>query len=100
MQRHQALDSSHVTTQVLREFVNRRRQILILTQVPRCPQARIDVFDDMNRKAHCVRLIHDGTLYGLPNPPGRVGRKTKAAFGIKLLHRVDQPEVALFDQVE
>jgi hypothetical protein len=45
-------------------------------------------------------LVHDGPFDRLANPPGRVGRKAKTAFRVELLHRPDQTEVTLFDQVE
>ena len=50
------------------------------------------------------RMVRDWfmmrALDALANPPGGVGRKTEAALGIELLQRVDQAEIALFDQVE
>ncbi|MNE81116.1 hypothetical protein D3C80_1777450 [compost metagenome] len=54
----------------------------------------------MNRQANGAGLVHDGPFDGLTNPPGRVGRKAETALWIKLFHRPDQPQVALFDQVE
>ncbi len=46
-----------------------------------------------------ARLAHDRALDRLPDPPRRVGGEAEAALGVELLERVDQPEVALLDQV-
>lgn len=47
-----------------------------------------------------ARLIRDRAGDGLANPPGRVGRKFESLGVVKLIHRLDQAEVALLDQVE
>ena len=53
----------------------------------------------MRRKPDGPRLIHDGALDRLPDPPRRIGREAEAALGVELVERVDEAEVALLDQV-
>ena len=54
----------------------------------------------MDRQADGAGLVHDGPFDGLANPPRRVGGEAETPFRIELLHRPDQPQVALLDQVE
>ncbi|MNQ92787.1 hypothetical protein D3C85_1082220 [compost metagenome] len=71
-----------------------------LRQLPRGPQVHVQLLDHMDRQPDGPGLIHDCAFDGLANPPGRVGREAETAFRIELLHRPDQAEVALFDQVQ
>ncbi len=100
MQRQQPFDVLQFAAHEFGDFGRRRIAFLRMPEAARCAQYGVDVLDDVNRQAHRARLVHDGALDGLPYPPGRIGREAKAAFGIELLHRMDQPEVALLDQVE
>jgi len=63
-------------------------------------QDEVDLLDDMHRQADRPRLVHDRALDSLPDPPGRIGRETKAALGIELLDGVNQAEVPLLDHVQ
>ncbi|MCY1305630.1 hypothetical protein D9M69_520490 [compost metagenome] len=54
----------------------------------------------MDRQTDGPGLAHDGPFDGLANPPGRIGREAKAPFRIEFFHRVDEPQITLFDQVE
>jgi hypothetical protein len=47
-----------------------------------------------------ARAVLDSSLYGLANPPGRIGRELVAAAPIELLRRANQAEDALLDEVE
>ena len=47
-----------------------------------------------------MRTSRDGSLHGLPDPPGGVGRELEAPPVVELLHRTHQTQVALLDQVE
>ena len=63
-------------------------------------QNDIDFLDDMHRQTDCPGLVHDAALDTLANPPGGVGRETKTTLGIEFLQRMNQAEIALFDQIE
>src|SRR6266508_963667 len=69
-------------------------------------QAALDVDDLVQPLAHVhghadrARLVGDRARDGLPDPPGRVGRKLEALAVVELLHGADQTERALLDQVE
>ncbi len=54
----------------------------------------------MHRDADGARLVSDGAGDGLADPPGGVGGKLEALAEVELLHRLDQPQVALLDQVQ
>lgn len=71
-----------------------------LCQLPCCPQVDVELFDHMNRQPDSPGLVHDCPFDGLTDPPGGIGREAETALRIELLHRPDQTEVALFDQVQ
>ncbi len=54
----------------------------------------------MNGQTDGAGLVHDGPLDGLADPPGGIGGKTEAAFGVELLDRADKTEVTLFDEIQ
>ena len=54
----------------------------------------------MHRNADGTGLIGNGTRDGLTDPPGRIGRELESLAIVKLLHRLDQTEVALLDQIQ
>ena len=56
--------------------------------------------DDMDGHADGARVVGDGALHGLANPPGRVGRELEAAAPVELLDSAVEAERALLDQVE
>jgi hypothetical protein len=60
----------------------------------------VDLLDHVDGQADRAGLVHDRPLDGLADPPGGVGGEAEAALGVELLHRADQAEVALLDQVE
>ncbi len=68
-------------------------------QVAQRAQHHIELLHDMGRKPDGPRLIHDCALDRLADPPGGVGREAEAALGIELVERVNEPQVAFFDQV-
>src|SRR5437870_3340851 len=60
----------------------------------------VQLLDHVHRQPDGARLVHDGALDVLPDPPGGIGGKPKATLGIELVERVHQPEIALLDEVQ
>ena len=56
--------------------------------------------DDVDGHADRARVVGDGALHRLPDPPGRVRRELVAAAPVELLDRAVQPERPLLDQVQ
>src|SRR5437764_3921898 len=54
----------------------------------------------MDGNADRPRVVRNGALDRLADPPRRVGRKLVAAAPVELLDRAVQPERPLLDQVE
>ena len=54
----------------------------------------------VDRQAHRARLIHDGPLNALANPPRGIGRKAKSSLGLKLVDGAHQSKIAFFDQIQ
>ena len=100
VQLHQPLDVGRIPVELRRDFRLGRLAVQPVPEPPRRPQAGVDVLDDVDRHPHRGRLVHDRALDRLPDPPGRVGRKAEAAFGIEFLDGVNQAEVAFLDQIQ
>ena len=56
--------------------------------------------DDVHRHADRARVVRDGALHRLADPPGRVGGELEAAAPVELLDRAVQAQRPLLDQVE
>ena len=56
--------------------------------------------DDVHRHPDRPRLVGDRAGDRLADPPRRVRRELQATLPLELLHRADEPEHALLDQVE
>src|SRR5436853_1038381 len=56
--------------------------------------------DDVDGDANRARVVRDGALHGLANPPGRIGRELVAAAPVELFDGAVQAERALLNQVE
>ncbi len=54
----------------------------------------------MHRDADGARLIGNGPADGLADPPRGVGRELVAHGVVKLFHRLQQPNIALLDQIQ
>jgi hypothetical protein len=63
-------------------------------------QHLVQLLDHVHRQADGARLVHDGPLDVLADPPGGVGGKAEAALGIELFEGVDESQIALLDEVE
>ena len=100
VQAEHAFDFRHRLLEQVGDFLGRGFMIEFLRQLAGGAQVDVEFLDHMDRQPDGPGLIHDRTLDGLANPPGSVGRVTETAFGVEFLHRSDQAEVALFDQVQ
>jgi hypothetical protein len=60
----------------------------------------VQLLDHVHRDADRAGLVGNRARHGLPDPPGRVGRKLVALAIVELLDRADQTERAFLDQVE
>src|SRR5581483_3649199 len=56
--------------------------------------------DDVHGDADSARVIRDGALHRLPDPPSRVGRELVPAAPVELLDGAIQTERPLLDQIE
>src|SRR5439155_1522751 len=56
--------------------------------------------DDVHRHADRPRVVRDGALHRLADPPGRVGRELVAAAPVELLDRAVEAERSLLDEIE
>ena len=54
----------------------------------------------MHGNADGAGLVGDGAGDGLANPPGGVGGELEALGVVELLHRADEAQVALLDEIE
>ena len=59
-----------------------------------------DGFHHVNGDSDSSCLIRDGTGYGLSDPPCSICRKLESLCVVKLIHSLDQSEVALLYQVK
>ena len=71
-----------------------------LHQLPFDVRDAVQLLHHVDGDADRPRLVGDRPRHRLADPPGRVGRELVAAPVVELLHRADQPEAALLDQVE
>ena len=87
----------------MRDVVERRVAVLashaVRLEVAQRAQHDVELLDHVRGQPHRARLVHDGALDRLPDPPRRVGREAEAALGIEFLERVNEAEVAFLDQV-
>src|SRR5205085_10950040 len=60
----------------------------------------VDRLDHVHGDADGSSLVRDRPCYRLADPPRRVRRELVALRIVELLHRADQTEVALLDQVQ
>ncbi|MOA19781.1 hypothetical protein D3C78_1401860 [compost metagenome] len=74
--------------------------IELLGQFASCTQVYVKFLDHMDGQANGTGLVHDRPFDGLPNPPSGVGRKTETPLRVELLDRANQPQIALFNQVQ
>ncbi len=72
----------------------------LLVQQPARPLQLVDLLDQVDGQPDGPALVGHRAGDGLPDPPGRVRRELEALGVVELLHRADQAQVALLDQVQ
>jgi len=60
----------------------------------------VELLHHVDGDADRPALVGDGARDGLPDPPGGVRRELVATAVVELLHRADEPERALLDEVQ
>src|SRR5205823_13849499 len=55
---------------------------------------------DVDGEADGPRLIGESPRHRLPYPPDRVGGEACASAGLEFLHRLEESQVALLDEIE
>ena len=72
----------------------------LLEQLAGDPDDLVDGLHHVDGDADGAGLVGDGPGDGLADPPGGVGGELVALGVVELLHRLDQAQVALLDQVQ
>ncbi len=85
---------------VLRELGEGRLPVELLGELAAGAQQAPHLLGDVHGQPDRSPLVGERARHRLPDPPGGVGRELVAEPVVELLHRADQAEVALLDQVE
>ena len=64
------------------------------------PGELVDLLDEVHGQPDGAALVSHAAGDGLTNPPGGVGRELEALGVVELLHRPDQSQIALLDQIK
>ena len=72
----------------------------VLQQLALHPDELVDLLHHVHGDADGAGLVGDGPGDGLPDPPGGVGGELVSLAVVELLHRPDETQVALLDEVE
>src|SRR5690606_1518699 len=107
LEAHRVLAQLQDLLDPLRRHVHRLRQLFarrlateFLLQLAAGPEDLIDRLDHVDRDPDRPRLVGNRPADRLTDPPHRVGAELEALVMLELLHRADEPEIALLDQVE
>ena len=84
----------------LGELVLRRLAAELDLEPPRRARQLLLALDDVDGDADRPRVVRDGALHRLADPPGRVRGELEAAPPVELLDRAVEAERPLLDQVE
>ena len=76
---HHAADLLNRKLHVFGQLFSGRLPAEFLHQRARCADQLVDGLDHVHGNAYGAGLIRDGARDGLPDPPGRIGRKLVAA---------------------
>ena len=82
------------------DLLGQRLAAHVLQQLALHADELVDLLDHVHRDADGAGLVGDGPGDGLPDPPGGVGGELVALAVVELLHRADEAQVALLDEVE
>src|SRR5690606_13471316 len=82
------------------ELVQGRFSAELLVQAAAGAGQPVDALHHVHGDPDGAGLVRDGAGDRLPDPPGGVGGELVSAGVVELLHRADEPQVALLDQVE
>ena len=84
----------------LRQLIRCGLPAQILQQFPLNPAELINNLHHVHRDTDRSRLIRHGARDRLADPPRRIGGKLIALGVVELLHRTNQPQVALLNQIQ
>src|SRR2546428_12715698 len=84
----------------LRELFLRRLAAQLAVEPARGARQLLLPLDDVHRHADRPRVIRDGALHRLADPPGGVGRELVAAAPVELLDGAVEAERSLLDQIQ
>ena len=90
----------HRNIHFLRNFFRRWFSSKLLHKLSGGTNQTIDGLYHVHRNANGTCLICDGPGNSLTNPPGSISGKLITLAIIKLLHSLDQPQIAFLDQIE
>ena len=96
----QLADALELDAALQRDLLRQRVAVQFLGEHAPGPHHAPDLVDDVHGQADGPALVGDRPRHGLANPPGRVRGELEAHAVVELLHRADQAEVALLDEVE
>jgi hypothetical protein len=96
----QLLDALLREAALLRDLGDRRLAVQLLGQHPPRPRHAPHLVGDVDGEPDRPPLVGERARDRLPDPPGRVRRQLVAHLVVELLHRADQAQVALLDQIE
>src|SRR4029453_3554251 len=71
-----------------------------MTELALLVQIASHLLQDGDRQTHGIRLIGDAAQDALSNPPRRIGREAKAAFGIEPVGGRDEAEIPFADEIQ
>ncbi len=83
-----------------RDLFGRRLAAQLLHQPALGADLPVDALHHVHGDADRARLVGDGPADRLADPPGGIGAELEAQRGVELLHRPQQADVALLDQVQ
>ena len=86
--------------QLQRDFLRHRLMPVLVQELARNLLDLVNGLHHMDRDPDGARLIGDRTGDGLADPPGGIGGKFEALGVIELLHRLDQAEIPLLNEVK
>ena len=94
------VDALDLEAALLGDLVRERVAVQLLGEDAACAHDAAHLVDDVDGQANRPPLVGDRACDGLADPPRRVRRELVAHLVVELLHRPDEAEVALLDQVE